>query len=132
MVVIAVTNNQDYVRIISEMTMINCCFSPLVSAVNSLIKHVETENRHTVALLKRISAEVLEMRETHDSPIAHQKIKDVSFPAKMIFALIIRNDKLIPAIGNQEIIPEDQIIVLAEPKSVLAGEKLFSKKGLFS
>ena len=130
--VIAVTSNQDYLRIISGMTMIDCCFSPIVAAVNLLIKHVGTENRQTVAVLKRTSAEVLEMTVEVDSPIANLKIKDIEFPAKMVFALIIRGEKLVSAIGDQQILPKDHVIIMTESQSVPIAEKLFVKKRFIS
>ena len=126
--VIAITNNSDYLRIIAGMTMIDCCFSPLVSAVNILIKHIGTENRQTVAILKRTSAEVLEMTVGNDSPIANRKIKGIDFPAKMVFALIIRDGELVAAIGDETIRPNDHVIVLTEPQSIRSVEKMFTTK----
>ena len=130
--VIAVTNNSDYLRIIAGMTMIDCCFSPLVSAVNILIKHVGTENRRTVALLKRTSAEVLEMTVGQEASIAQSQIKDIHFPARMVFALIIRQSELIPAVGSEKVLPGDRVIVLTESQSISAVEKIFAGKGFFS
>ena len=129
---IAVTSNQDYLKILSGMTMIDCCFSPIISAVNRIIKHVGTENRQTVAVLKRTSAEVVEMKVTTDSPIAYQRIKEINFPVRMVFALIIRDHKIIPAIGDQKILPNDLVIVFTDPKSIPMVDKLFTKKGIFS
>ena len=126
--VIAVTTNSDYLRIIAGMTMIDCCFSPLVSAVNILIKHIGTENRQTVAILKRTSAEVLEMTVGKESSIANVKIKEISFPVKMVFALIIREGELIPAVGEASVRPNDHVIVLTEPQSISAVEKMFVVK----
>ena len=126
--VIAITSNSDYLRIIAGMTMINCCFSPLISAVNILIRHIGTENRRTVAILKRTSAEILEMTVGKDSPIANCKIREINFPAKMVFALILRMDELVPAIGGEEVKPGDHVIILTEPQSIPAVEKMFSVK----
>ena len=123
--VIATTNNIDYLGIISGMNMIDCCFSPLVSAVNILIKRIGSENRQTVAMLKRTSAEILEMTVDRNSSIARVKIKDIQFPAKMVFALIIRQDKLIPALGREEIQEGDHVIVMTESISIPIVEKMF-------
>ncbi len=130
--VIAVTDNPDYLRIISGLTTIDCCFSPLVSAVNILINYIKTENRQTVAMLKRIPAEMMELIVPAESPIANQKIKDISLPAKMIFSLIIRNNHLVPAIGDETIKPNDSVLVLTEPESVETVGKWIDPKGFFA
>ena len=128
--VMAVTNNSDYLRIIAGMTVIDCCFSPLVSAINILIKHIGTENRQTVAILKRTSAEVLGMTVDKDSPVANCRIKNIYLPAQMVFALIIRHGELRPAVGDEMLLPDDHVMLMTEPESISAVEKMFTKKGL--
>ena len=127
--VMAVTNNSDYLRIIAGMTMIDCCFSPLVSAINLLLKHISTANRQTVAVLKRTSAEVLEMTVDKDAPIANSCIKDIRLPTQMVFALILRQGELKPAVGDERLLPGDQVMLMTEPKSISSVEKMFRKKG---
>lgn len=127
---IAVTNHPDYVQIISGINMIDCCFSPLVSAVNALIKHVKTENRQTIAMLKRTSAEVLEMTVQEKAPVAGQKIRDIDIPAAAVFAIIIRANRLIPATGDERLTAGDHVIVFTKSVKVLAVEKMFASRGI--
>ena len=130
--VISVTTHSEYLQIISGMKNIDSCFSPLVSAVNILINHIKTENRQTVAMLKRTSSEVLEMTVSQDSKVSGMRIQDIELPVKMVFALIIRGRNLGPAVGPEELVPGDHVIVMTEAESVPEVDKLFTPKGLFA
>ncbi len=129
--VVGVTNNPDYIRILAGINMIDCCFSPLVSAVNNLIRNIRNENRQTVAMLKRTNADLLEMTVAADSPVAGKLIRDIEIPAKMVFALIIRGNTLVCAVGDERVMIGDQVVILTDPNSVAEVEQLFSTKRFF-
>ena len=89
---------------ISGMNMIDCCFSPLVATVNMLLKHVGSNASRSVAIMNRIPAEVVEMEVQPNAVAANRKIADIDCPRDAVFAIIIRDNVLVPAVGNQELI----------------------------
>lgn len=125
--VIAVTNHPDYIPIIAGMNMIDCGFSPLVAAVNNLLQHISSDSRRTVALLKRTPAEVLEMTVLPDSPVKGQRIMDLKITRDIIFALILREDRLVPAVGPELLLAGDRVAILATSQAVPDVERLFER-----
>jgi trk system potassium uptake protein TrkA len=122
--VIAVTNNLDYLQIIASMTMIDCGFSPVAAAVNNLLEHVGSDQRRPVALLLRIAAELVELKVTARSPVARKRIADIDCP-QVVFALIIRGDELVPALGQEVFQVGDRVVVLVESRAASQADKLF-------
>jgi trk system potassium uptake protein TrkA len=105
--------------------MIDCCFSPIISAINVMIGLIGSDKRRTIALLKRTSAEVAEFTVTKQSPICGKPIKDCACPDDMVFALILREKDLLPAIGDTELKVGDRVVMLAKEDAVQQAEKLF-------
>ena len=123
--VIAVTNNLESLDILSSMHMIDCVFNPHIATINSMIKYISHENRQTVALLKRTTAEIIEMLVRENSPVAGKTIQAIECPETVVFAFILRGDKIIPAIGSERMMVDDHVIILASPEAVTAVERLF-------
>ena len=129
---IAVTDNPDYIGIITGMNMIDCGFSPLIAAVNKILQSIPMENRTTTALLNRIEAEALEITVPEKSPLAGKLISDVSCPADVVFVTILRKGDVVPAIGSERFQVGDHVVVMAKRNMVTTVEKLFMPGGIFS
>ena len=123
--VIAVTKIPEYIRIIASMSMIDCCFSPLVASINMLLKFVSSDAGRNIAIFNRIPAEVIEMSVEGKSQVAGQRISETKCPPDAVFAAIIRNDQLVPAVGSAELLPGDRVIMLSKTEAVAQAETLF-------
>lgn len=127
--VIAVTNHPDYIRIIAGMNMIDCAFSPLVSAVNILIQHISGQDRRTLALLKRVQAEVVEFVVQPKSAVAGKRISDIDCPPDSVFCLILRDSQLVAATGAATLQVGDHVAMLVRLEAENEVDKLFMPKG---
>lgn len=130
--VITVTDNAEYVNIIAGISFIDCCFSPLVAAVNELTRHIGTNDRRTLALLKRTPAEVMELTVQSGSDAEEKEIQSLKCPDSIALALIQRQGELVPAIGAERLREGDRVVTIATPDSVEEAEKLFTPKRLLS
>jgi trk system potassium uptake protein TrkA len=126
--VIATTNNLDYLRIITGIQTIDCGFSPLVSAINRVIKYIATDDRETAAVLKRVPVVVVEFTVAPKAAVAGQRIAQIKLPCEMVFAIIIRGDSLVPAIGNETLDAGDRVCVMVRAEQVDSAAKLFGSK----
>jgi trk system potassium uptake protein len=126
--VIATTNNLDYLRIITGIQTIDCGFSPLVSAINRVIKYIATDNRETAAVLKRVPVVVVEFTVTRKAAIAGQRISSIKLPCEMVFAIIIREDSLVPAVGSESLKAGDRVCVMVRSEQVEVAAKMFRRK----
>lgn len=126
--VIATTNNLDYLRIITGIQTIDCGFSPLVSAINRIIKYIATDDRETAAVLKRVPVVVVEFTVTRKAAIAGQRIQNIKLPCELVFAIIIRGESLVPAIGSETLEAGDRVCVMVRDEQVDAAAKLFRRQ----
>ncbi|MBI4860187.1 MAG: NAD-binding protein, partial [Candidatus Riflebacteria bacterium] len=123
--VIATVHQPDFLPLIVGIPMVDCAFSPMVTAINSLIRCIGTEHRRIVAVLKRTPAEILEMSVLQGSRLAGKAIRDLSIPRSLVFALILREARLVPAIGPEILLPRDRVVVMAHSGSTLEAEQFF-------
>lgn len=129
--VIAIINKPDYREIISSMESIDCCFSSRIAALNSIINLIKGTDRRIGAMLHRISAEIFDMTVVPKCPIADKAIRDSTCPEDAVFAMILRGNVIIPAIGNEVFQTGDRVVMMGTTQAMRESEKLFVKKSLF-
>ncbi|NQZ60525.1 MAG: Trk system potassium transporter TrkA [Lentisphaeraceae bacterium] len=129
--VIAIINKPDYREIISSMDAIDCCFSPRIAALNSIINLVKGSDRRIGALLHRISAEIFDMTVIPKCRIADKAIRESTCPEDAVFAMILRGNVIIPAVGNEVFQVGDRVVMMGTANAMRKSESLFSKKYFF-
>ena len=129
--VIAVVNKPDYREIIATMDPIDCCFSPRIAALNTIINLIKGSERRIGALPHRINAEIYEMTVTPKSKIAGKAIKDCPCPDSAVFAMILRGNVVVPAIGNEIFQIGDRVVMMGTAKALKEAEKLYLKRSIF-
>lgn len=128
--VIPIINKPDYREIISSMEKIDCCFSPRIAALNSIINLVKGTDRRIGALLQRVTAEIFDMTVIPKCKIADKAIRESPCPTDAVFAMILRGNVIIPAIGNEVFQVGDRVVMMGTPNAMRACENLFVKKSL--
>ncbi|MCH2175120.1 MAG: Trk system potassium transporter TrkA [Lentisphaeria bacterium] len=127
--VYAVTNNSDFIRIIAGMSPIDCGFSPIIAAANQIIRQMKTEFRRTIALLQRMPAEILELQVLEKSEVENKRIHEIDLPRDMVIGLIIRDEKIVPAVGDAMFHVGDKVVVLAKTGQQDEVDKVFRRRG---
>ena len=126
--VIPIINKPDYREIISSMEKIDCCFSPRIAALNSIINLVKGTDRRIGALLQRVSAEIFDMTVIPKCRIAEKAIRESPCPSDAVFAMILRGNVIIPAIGNEVFQVGDRVVMMGTSNAMRDCESLFVKK----
>ena len=129
--VIAIINKPDYREIISSMEDIDCCFSSRIAALNSIINLIKGSDRRIGAMLHRISAEIFDMTVVPKCPIDNKAIRDSTCPEEAVFAMILRGNVIIPAIGNEVFQTGDRVVMMGTNQAMRDSERLFVKKSFF-
>jgi trk system potassium uptake protein TrkA len=124
--VVAVTDNMDYLQIISRIEVIDCAFSPLVSAVNEVLGHIDTDYRKTVAMLKRAPAEIIEIPVTEKSGLIGKHVQQVDCPPEAALALIHHGSHISPIDGAGPLEEGDRIVLLVETDAIQKVERQYS------
>ncbi len=128
---IARVKNQEYIR---EKAFrfknwgIDLVINPDVVAAETISRLVEVPEAINVEYYARGRVQLLELRIDDDSPVIGKKLSRLRFDPPYLIVAILRNSKIIIPHGDDEIIPEDIVFVVAETKKMVDIERILGKK----
>jgi trk system potassium uptake protein TrkA len=126
--VMALINRSAYVDVI-ESGVIDIAISPQQETIGSLLTHVRKGDVVNVHSLRRGAAEAIEAiahGDSKSSQVIGRKIKEINLPWGTTIGAIVREDYVIIANEDCEILPEDHVILFVIDKTHIAQvERLF-------
>lgn len=125
---ISVTSKPEYIRIVPAMDMIDCGISSTLVAVNTVLRLLETGTMRVDAQLQMVHAQLTEFRVSNSSPLCGRPLSSCKLPASTLFALLFRNNEVIPPSGGTILNPGDVVVAIVTPESEKELEPLFPKR----
>lgn len=92
---------------------------------NAIARFIHRGEVVSVATLKGIDAEAIELIAQEDSKIVKKPLKDIKFPEGAIIGAVTRNGQVFVPVGSSLIQPHDKVVVFALPKAVSNVERMF-------
>lgn len=123
--VVSLVNRFEYMRLIGKFG-IDAAVSARQSTVNAILRYVRRGNVQSVATIKGIDAEALELTVGVDAPIAGRSLGLVAFPKDAVVGAILREDRVVLPRGGDVIRAGDRVIVFALPGAIPEIERLFA------
>jgi trk system potassium uptake protein len=123
--VISLVNRFEYMKLIGKFG-IDAAVSSRQSTVNAILRYVRRGNVQSVATMKGIDAEALELTVAPGAPIAGRRLGESGFPKGAILGAILRGDRTIMPRGGDTVEAGDRVIVFALPGTISEIERLFS------
>lgn len=123
--VISLINRFEYVRLVAKVG-IDAAVSPRLSTVNAILRYVRRGNVESVATLKGISAEALELIVGPGASVRGRQLMEVDFPTRAVLAAIIRGGNVIMPRGRDTVEAGDRVVVFALPDAIEDIERLFA------
>ena len=123
--VIALINKSEYIPIMNSIGL-DAAISKKVTTVDAILRFVRRGNVLSVATLKEIDAEVMEIIAQEGSHITKKLLKDSGFPKSAMVGAIFRNNEVIIPVGTSRVQANDKVIVFALPEAIKKVEKAFS------
>jgi trk system potassium uptake protein TrkA len=93
---------------------------------NAIARFIHRGEVVSVATLKGIDAEAIELVAQKGSHIVKKPLKDLKFPKGAIIGAVTRNGKVFVPVGSSLIQPHDKVVVFALPEAVANVEKIFA------
>ncbi|MFW6078406.1 MAG: Trk system potassium transporter TrkA [Gemmatimonadota bacterium] len=121
---ISLVDRIEYIPLV-ERVGIDASVSPRLSTANAILRYVRRGNVLSVATVKGVDAEALELDIAATAPIVGRPLRDVDFPEGGLLGLIVRDDRVIIPRGDDIVEAGDNVIVFALPGSIPAIERLF-------
>ena len=123
--VISLIHRAEYMRLTAKVG-IDAAVSSRQSTVNAILRYVRRGNVKSVATLKGIDAEALELEVPARAPIVGRPLAEVDFPDDAVLGAILRNGRVIMPRGRDVIAAGDLVIVFAMPGAISRLERLFT------
>ena len=125
---VTVTSKPEYIRIVPAMDMVDCGFSSTLTAVNSILRMLESGTMRIDAFLQMFHARLTEFRVSNSSPLCGRELATCKLPASTLFALAFRKGEIIAPSGNTVLEPGDTVVAIVTPDVEKELEPLFPEK----
>lgn len=123
--VVSLIDRVQYVPLVSKVG-VDAVVSPRMSTVNAILRYVRRGNVRSVATLKGIEAEAMEVVVGSGAPILGRPFREVDFPVNGIVGAILRDGRVLTPRGDDAVREGDRVIVVTLPDAVAAFEDLFA------
>jgi len=107
---------------------VDAAVSARQSTVNAILKYVRLGDIKSVARIRGIRAEALELVPGRGSKVLNTPLKDVRFPRGSLVGVVVKPDSVVIPQGETVITPGDHVVVFALQESLGKVEKLFAAK----
>lgn len=118
----------EYIDLVSTMMKINSGINPKRVVINSIIRFIRSGNIASIASLREIEAEVVEVVIEKQSKLIDQRLADIDFPEGAIIGTIIRDEEAIFASGHVPLKVNDRLLVFYLPTVESKIRQLFGQK----
>jgi trk system potassium uptake protein TrkA len=93
---------------------------------NAIARFIHRGEVVSVATLKGIDAEAIELVAQGGSAVIKKKLRDIKFPDGALIGAVMRNGNVFVPVGDSQIEPNDKVVIFALPKVVQNVEKMFA------
>jgi trk system potassium uptake protein TrkA len=117
----------SYLPLVSAIGLEHVVSSRL-AAVNSILQYIRRGRVLSAMALKGEEAEVLEAVALETSDVVGKPLRRIPFPKGALVVAIIRGDEVIVPTGDNDILPQDRIIIFSTRKAIPQVEKALMVK----
>ncbi|MFQ5674924.1 MAG: Trk system potassium transporter TrkA [bacterium] len=121
---ITMVNQSDYLPLINSIGLDVAVDKRMITA-NAIARFIHRGDVVSVATLRGIDAEAIELIAHGGSRITKKRLRDTKFPEGAIIGAVTRNGEVFVPVGDTAIEPEDKVVIFALPKAVASVEKMF-------
>lgn len=117
----------EYIPAIESLGLVDRVISPFVSITRGILHFLRSRDVRAAALLHNLPGELLDIQVGLGNKYIGEALKDVRFPRESIVAVVMRNNDVLPAVGNLILQASDRLLVFSDPSSVRKIQDMFRK-----
>jgi trk system potassium uptake protein TrkA len=128
--VLALVQKPRYLPILAAIPTLDAAVSSHLTAVGNILRLVRRGQIVSVASLREIDAEVIELVAGRNSKIIHKNLTSLrgELPDDALIGAIVRRDQVLVPTGDSVIQTGDRVIVFSMPDAIPSVEKLFTER----
>jgi trk system potassium uptake protein TrkA len=120
---IALINDPTLLPLVGPLD-IDAYIVPRATTVSSILRHIRHGRVRAIYSLGDAEAEVIEAEVMSTSPLAGQKVRDISFPEGVLVGGIMKGDKVVKPVGEMRIDAGDVIALFVLAADIPEVERL--------
>lgn len=121
---IALVNKVEYLPITPQIGL-DAVVSKQLLTVNAVQRFIQHQQATSIASLPGLDAQFLEFVPQKNAKITRKPLADLNFPKQAIIGAVMRDDRMIIAMGDTHVRPGDRVVVFAQPQVLDDVEKMF-------
>lgn len=121
---ITMVSQTNYIPLMTSIGLDAAVDKRIITA-NAIARFIHRGEVVSVATMKGIDAEAIELVAQENSQIVKKRLRDTKFPSGAIIGAVTRSGNVFVPVGNSYIQPNDKVVVFAIPKAVAQVEKMF-------
>jgi trk system potassium uptake protein TrkA len=121
---ITMVSQTNYIPLMTSIGLDAAVDKRIITA-NAIARFIHRGEVVSVATMKGIDAEAIELIAQENSQIVKKRLRDTKFPNGAIIGAVTRSGNVFVPVGNSYIQPNDKVVVFAIPKAVAQVEKMF-------
>ncbi len=121
---ITMVSNSVYMPLISSIGLDVAVDKRLITA-NAIARFIHRGQVVSVATLRGIEAEAIELVAKKGSKITKKNLRDIKFPDGAIVGAVTRKGEVFVPVGTSSVEANDKVVVFALPRAVANVEKMF-------
>lgn len=121
---VTMVTQANYIPLMSSIGLDAAVDKRIITA-NAIARFIHRGEVVSVATMRGIDAEAIELIAHHGSKITKKSLRQFSFPKGAIIGAVTRNGEVFVPVGDTVIQPDDKVVVFTLPKAVADVEKLF-------
>jgi trk system potassium uptake protein TrkA len=123
--VIALIHRFESMRLVTRVG-IDAAVSARQSTVSAILRYVRRGRVHSVATLKGIDAEAIELDVGREAAVAGKTLMEAGIPKGAVVGAILRNGSVILPRGPDVLQVGDRVIVFTLPEAIPSIERIFA------
>ena len=117
----------DYIPVIESLNLVNRVVSPYISTTHAILHYLRSQKIKAAALLHNLPGELLDIIIKSDSKLCGKKIKNIKMPRSAIIATVMREEEVVSATGDLELVAGDRLIIFTHQDAVKKIQSVFLK-----
>lgn len=122
---IAIVDRHEFVTLAPSVG-VDACVSPRLVTASAILKYVRPSGVSSLFTVEHSNAEVLEITVPEKSHLLGKPLKDIGMPKGSVIGIIVRGDQVVIPGGDDNIEPNDHVIVFTLPEAITRVERFFS------
>ncbi|MDH3982059.1 MAG: Trk system potassium transporter TrkA [Kiritimatiellaceae bacterium] len=115
----------DFIPVVESLYLVNRVVSPYISTTNAILHWLRSKKVRAASLLHNLPGELLDVVIAPNHSVDGKYIKEIKIPSTAIIATVLRDDEVVTATGDLQLLADDRVLIFCHPDAVKKIQSIF-------